>query len=128
MSSVNRIIIIGRLGRDPELFMSKNNLEIVKFSLSNDVKSKDGTEETQWHNVRVFGKQASSCNTYLRKGDLCCVEGRMEARRFEHKGEKRVMHSVIAERVTFLGKSKRRREEESQAQTQTQVDQELSVF
>lgn len=125
MSSVNRIIIIGRLGRDPELTLSKNNLELVKFSLSNDVRSKDGTEKTQWHNVRVFGKQASTCNSYLRKGDLCCVEGRVEARPFEHKGEKRVSHSVIAERVTFLGKSRRRREED--AETQKQVELELSL-
>ena len=118
MSSVNRVIIIGRLGRDPELHVTKNNLEIVNFSLSNDVRTKEGPGETQWHKVRVFGKQASICNKHLRKGDLCCVEGRIEARRFEHKGEKRVMHSVLAERVTFLGKSKRRRREELESKDQ----------
>lgn len=113
--SFNKTIIIGRLGDNPEFTETKRlNLETVKpletakFKLSNTV-IKDGKEEIQWHDLAAFGKQAILCHDYLHKGDLCCVEGRLDRRHYESQdGEEIFKTTIIAERITFLSSSKRK--------------------
>jgi single-strand DNA-binding protein len=113
--SFNQTIIIGRLGNDPEMSETKrlnpetgNPLEIAKFKLSNTV-IKDGKEEIQWHDLAAFGKQAILCHDYLHKGDLCCVEGRLDRQHYKSQdGEEIFKTTIIAEHITFLSPSKRK--------------------
>lgn len=111
----NKTIIIGRLGNDPEFTETKRlnpetgkPLEIAKFKLSNTV-IKDGKEEIQWHDLATFGKQAILCHDYLHKGDLCCVEGRLDRQHYKSQdGEEIFKTTIIAEHITFLSSSKRK--------------------
>ena len=96
----NRTIIIGRLGCDPELKQGQKT-EYALFSLLNS-SFRDGQEEVQSHRICAFGKQAHVCHDYLRKGDLCCIEGRLESETYLHKGETLYKQKIIAERITFL--------------------------
>ncbi|MBO4349911.1 MAG: single-stranded DNA-binding protein [Proteobacteria bacterium] len=99
-NTYNKTIIIGRLARDPELNQGKKT-EYVNFNLSNST-FRDGKEEVQWHRICAFGKQATLCHDHLHKGDLCCVEGRIDNRSYEKDGQKRYFQSIIAEKITFL--------------------------
>ena len=99
-NTYNKTIIIGRLARDPEYKQGKKT-EYVNFNLSNST-FRDGKEEVQWHHICAFGKQANLCHDHLHKGDLCCIEGRIDNRSYEKDGQKRYFQSIIAEKVTFL--------------------------
>ncbi len=104
-NSLNKTIIIGRLGMDPELRQG-NKTQFTRFRLANTTFS-NGQNEVQWHNICAFGKQAQICSKQLHKGDLCCIEGHLDNRSYEKNGEKRYMNSIVAENVTFLGTSRR---------------------
>lgn len=108
----NRIIIIGRLGKDPEL-KSNGKTEYASFCLSNTI-LKDGEEVVQWHDIIAVGKQAKVCHEHMHKGDLCCIEGRLDRKTYEKDGDTKYCTAVIAERVTFLS-SKPRTEEPNPA-------------
>ncbi|MCL2326806.1 MAG: single-stranded DNA-binding protein [Proteobacteria bacterium] len=108
--SMSKAIIIGRLGRDPELKITAGNLEITTFPMCSHVKKSGGREEAHWHNVTVFGKQANNCQKYLHKGALCCVEGRLETRSYEKEGKRHTTHGIVAERVTFLSSPRKKAE------------------
>lgn len=103
--SINKAILIGRLGMDPELKQGSKT-EFVKFVIGNPA-SKNGKEEMQWHHICAFGKQAQLCHNYLHKGDLCCIEGRLDSSSYVKNGEKRYFQSIIAESVTFLTPKRR---------------------
>jgi single-strand DNA-binding protein len=121
-NSYNKTIIIGRLGHDPELKQGPN-AQYTRFSICHQSVTKDGHEETQWHKVCAFGKQATICHNYLHKGDLCCIEGHLDARSYEKNGEKRVSNDIIAERITFLSTKRR-----SDGVKKERVEDELSVM
>ena len=104
--SYNKTIIIGRLGFDPELKQGKTTA-YTRFSLSNNNVSKEGQSEVQWHKICAFGKQADLCHKYLHKGDLCCIEGRLDSRSYEKNGQKQYTSSIIAERITFLNNKRK---------------------
>lgn len=104
-ATLNKTIIIGRLGNDPEVRQSSRT-DVARFSLCNTV-VRDGREDAQWHRICAFGRQAQMCGKYLHKGDLCCVEGRLDVNQVEKDGEKRTYHTIIAERVTFLSSSRK---------------------
>ena len=104
-NTFNRTIIIGRLGHDPELKQGPK-AEFARFSLSNST-FRDGQEEVQWHSICAFGKQARLCHDHLHKGDLCCIEGRLDKRGYLKNGEKHYSQIIIADHITFLS-SKRR--------------------
>lgn len=107
---LNKTIVIGRLGFDPEL-KSGTKSDYTIFSLCNST-IVDGKENVQWHRICAFGKQAQLCHQYLRKGDLCCVEGRIDCKTYDSDGGPRTMHSIVAERVVFL--SSKRRQNQNQ--------------
>lgn len=98
--SLNKAIIVGRLGKDPELRQGPK-FQYADFDISNTSFS-NGQEEVQWHRIRSFGRQAEIVHEYLHKGDLCCIEGRIDDQTYEKDGEKRFSQSIIAERITFL--------------------------
>jgi single-strand DNA-binding protein len=104
MGTMNKVILIGRLGKDPEERTTSSGLRVSSFSLATDVyHNGNGGKTTEWHRIAVFGKTAEQCNQYLKKGRLICIEGNLQTRSWENPpGEKHYMTEVVASRVTFL--------------------------
>jgi single-strand DNA-binding protein len=104
---MNKILLIGRLGADPELTYSDKGNAKARLSLatSEHFTDRDGNkkESTQWHRVIVWGKQAEACGRYLAKGRQVAVEGRVEYRSYEKDGQTRYVTEVNAVHVEFLG-------------------------
>ncbi len=108
MGSVNKVILIGNLGADPELKYTPSNRPVCNLSIAtNEVwKDKNGQkqEKTEWHRVNVWGESAEHCSKYLAKGRTVYVEGRLQTRSWDDKeGKKRYSTEVVADRVVFLG-------------------------
>lgn len=105
-----QIIVVGYLGRDPEMRFTDGGDAVTSFSVatSKHWKDKDGNkqEETTWHNVSVWGNQAGPCNQYLHKGDPVLVKGQAKARAYSDKndGSPRSSLDVRADQVQFLPK------------------------
>jgi single-strand DNA-binding protein len=109
MRGVNKVILIGNLGKDPELRYLPSGGPVVKFSLATGArwKDKDGQlqERTDWHNIVAFGRTAEVCNEYLKKGSPIYVEGRIQTRSYDDRdGNKRWMTEIIAQSVNMLGR------------------------
>lgn len=108
MGSLNRVILIGNLGRDPEVKYLPSGQAVANFTMATNErwKGKDGQmqERTEWHRIVVYGKSAENCGEYLSKGRTVCVEGRLQTREWEDKnGQKRSTTEVVANSVVFLG-------------------------
>ncbi len=107
MGSVNKVILIGNLGADPELKYTPSqrplcNLRIATTEVYKD-KSGQRQEKTEWHRVTVWGDQAENCNKYLSKGRSVYIEGRLQTRSYDKDGQKHYATDVVADRVVFLG-------------------------
>lgn len=97
---MNKVILIGRLTKNPELRFTSSNIAVTTFSLAVD---RIGSEETDFIDIVVWRKQAENCNKYLEKGSKVAVEGSIQKRSYENKnGEKRYLTEVVAENVQFL--------------------------
>ena len=112
MASVNRVTLIGNLGRDPELRYTQSGQAVTNFSVATNEKwkDKDGQlqERTEWHRINVWGKSAENCAQYLSKGRSVYIEGRLQTRDWEDReGNKRQTTEVVAQRVQFLGGGKK---------------------
>ncbi len=108
MGSVNKVILIGNLGADPELKYTPSNRPVCNLSIAtNEVfKDKSGArqERTEWHRVTVWSEQAENCAKYLAKGRMAYIEGRLQTRSWDDKeGKKRYSTEIVADRVVFLG-------------------------
>lgn len=108
MAGVNKAILVGNLGRDPELRQTPNGQAVVNFTLATSEswtdKSGERQERTEWHRIVVWGRQAEMCNQYLSKGRTVYVEGRIQTREWEDKdGNKRYTTEINASNVTFIG-------------------------
>jgi len=108
MASVNKIILVGNLGTDPELRKTKDGTSVCGFSLatSDQWRSKTGEkkEKTEWHKIKVWGAQGESCSTYLKKGRQVYIEGKVEYRKWEDKEHQmKYTTEIKAETVQFLG-------------------------
>lgn len=102
MSGVNKVILVGRLGSNPET-KEFSDSKVCNFSMATSKKFKD-EEKTEWHKVSVWGKLADVCSTYLEKGRQVYVEGELRTRSWEtEQGEKRYSTEVVANTVQFLG-------------------------
>lgn len=106
--SVNKVILIGNLGKDPEVRYTANGRAVARFPIAtSDVwNDTDGNrqERTEWHNIIVWGKQGETCAQYLAKGRQVFVEGSIRSRSFDDKnGNKRYITEIVAQRVRFLG-------------------------
>jgi single-strand DNA-binding protein len=105
---VNKVILIGNLGRDPEVRFTPSGQAVARFSVATTERWRDQQgqpqERTEWHNVVVWGKQAEACGQYLAKGRQVYVEGRIQSRSYDDKdGNKRTVVEIIAQTVRFLG-------------------------
>ncbi len=109
MASLNKIILIGNLGSDPEMRFTPNGKAVTSFRLATNYRyttsAGESREETDWFRITVFGKQAEQCNQFLTKGRQVYVEGRLHARNWQGQdGQMRTSLEVTANRVLFLGK------------------------
>jgi single-strand DNA-binding protein len=107
MASVNKVILIGTLGRDPEMRFTQGGTAVCTLNLATNRKyknkSEDLVEETEWHKVTVWGKSAEHCNQFLAKGKQAYVEGRLHTSSYEDKeGVKKYSTEVIADQVLFM--------------------------
>jgi len=107
MASINKVILIGNLGRDPELRYTQGGSAVTNFTLATNEKwrDKDGNnqERTEWHRIVVWGRSAENCAQYLQKGSSVFVEGRLQTREWEDKeGHKRQTTEINAASVQFL--------------------------
>lgn len=106
MTSLNKVLIMGHLGQDPELRHTQNQVPVANFSMATkEVSMKEGqkVETTEWHKVIVWNKMAENCAKYLKKGSGVFVEGRIQTRHWEDKsGQKRSSVEIIAHNVQFL--------------------------
>jgi single-strand DNA-binding protein len=106
--SVNKAILIGRLGKDPELRYTQSGSGVASFSLATDRswKGQDGQKqrETTWHNIVVWGKRAEVVKEYLTKGQQIYIEGRIVNRSYDDKeGNKKYISEIVLEDFAFLG-------------------------
>ena len=104
---VNKAILIGRLGKDPEVRYTPDGAMVTNFNLATDEQWKDKNGEkvqkTEWHRIVTFGKLAEICGNYLVKGKLIFVEGRIQTRSWEDKdGVKRFTTEIIASNMQML--------------------------
>jgi single-strand DNA-binding protein len=105
---VNKAIIVGNLGKDPEVRFTPSGRAVAKFSVATTERWTDQQgqkqEKTEWHNIVVWGKQAEICGQYLAKGRQVYIEGRITNRSYDDKdGNKRYITEIIAQNVRFLG-------------------------
>ena len=105
---MNKAILIGNLGRDPEFKHSQDGGAIAKFSIATSEKWKDKEtgepqERTEWHRITAFGKLAEICREFLSKGRQVCIEGRIQTSSWEKDGDKRYSTEIIASNMKMLG-------------------------
>ncbi len=117
MASVNKAILIGNLGRDPELRYTPSGQPVASFPLATTSrwKDKEGNlqERTEWHRVVVWGRQAEISGEYLKKGSPVYIEGRIQTRSWDDKdGNKRYVTEIVAYRMQLLGRKGETYEEE----------------
>jgi single-strand DNA-binding protein len=108
MASVNKVILIGNLGRDPEVRYLPSGDAVANLRVATTEKWKDKSgemqEQTEWHSVAFFGRQAEICGEYLRKGSSVYVEGRLQTRKWTDKeGKDRYTTEIRGERMQMLG-------------------------
>lgn len=105
---VNKVIILGRLGSDPELRQTSGGASVANFSLATTEKWTDKSGEkkshTEWHRIVVWGKLADVCSTFLRKGKQAYVEGKLQTREWQDKdGQTKYTTEIVASSVQFVG-------------------------
>jgi single-strand DNA-binding protein len=110
MGSVNKVILVGNLGKDPEIKYIKENMPVTKFPLATTerIKNQNGEWEdgkTEWHNIVMWYKQAEIAEKYLKKGKQIYLEGRIRTNSWEDdKGEKKYRTEIIADNFMMLGR------------------------
>ena len=134
---VNKIFIVGRLARDPEIRYTKNGSAIANMTVATDESftGSDGNkvERTEWHRVTVFGKMAENCGNYLGKGSLVHVEGSLATRKWQDQnGQDRYTTEIKAQRVQFLdrrdqdgGQQRQGRQQQTRGSEQDYQDQDV---
>jgi len=108
MAGVNRVHIIGNLGKDPDITYLQDGTAVAKFSVATSEEWKDKNsgekkEKTEWHRIVIFGKLAEICGEYLNKGDQVYVEGRLQTRSWEQDGITRYSTEIKADQMRMLG-------------------------
>jgi len=109
--AINKVILLGNLGKDPEMRATASGMQVARFSLATSERRKDQSgqqvEHTEWHNIVAFGKTAELCQRYLKKGRQVYIEGRIRTNKWQDKeGKDRYTTEVIADNVQFVGGGK----------------------
>ncbi|MBI5887041.1 MAG: single-stranded DNA-binding protein [Deltaproteobacteria bacterium] len=104
---VNKVILVGNLGKDPEIRYTTSGMAVAKFSLAtSETRTKDGQKEekTEWHNIVAFGKLAEICGEYLAKGKQIYIDGKIQYRSYDDKeGNKKYITEIVANEMRMLG-------------------------
>lgn len=108
MASLNKVMLIGNLGKDPDIRYTEGGTAVANFSLATAEKYKnkagDYEEKTEWHNITAWGKLAEICGDYLAKGKQVYIEGRLETRKWTDKeGNDRYTTGINADKMVMLG-------------------------
>ncbi|MGC1240840.1 MAG: single-stranded DNA-binding protein [Chryseosolibacter sp.] len=108
MSGVNKVILVGRLGKDPEVRNLENGVSVANFTMATSESYKDRTtgekkEVTEWHNIVLWRGLAEVSQKYLHKGDLVYIEGKLRTRSWEKEGVTRYTTEIVADNMTMLG-------------------------
>ena len=107
MASVNKVILVGNLGRDPEVRFMPNGEAVCNFSIATTENWKDKSgvkqEKTEWHNIVMYRKLAEIAGEYLKKGRPVYVEGRLQTRKWEKDGVTRYSTEIVADSMQMLG-------------------------
>ncbi len=108
MAGLNKVMLIGNLGRDPEIRYSQQGLAVVNFSIATseqwtDKNTGERQEKTEWHRVVAFGKPAEILEKYLSKGSQVYIEGRLQTRNYEKEGQTHYITEVVVNNFQFLG-------------------------
>jgi len=104
--SVNKVILVGNLGKDPELRYTPSGAAVATFSLAttNPFKDREGNRQTEWHNIVAWRQLAEICGKYLHKGKQVYIEGRIQTRSYDDRdGNKRYITEIVAEQMQMLG-------------------------
>jgi len=106
--SVNKVMILGNLGADPELRYTQNQNAVATLRIATNERRKNAegewVDQTEWHSIVVWGKQAENCAQYLSKGRQAFVEGRLQTRKWQDKeGRDRYTTEIVAQNVQFIG-------------------------
>jgi single-strand DNA-binding protein len=105
---INKVILVGRLGKDPEIRSTPNGNNVAKFTIATDERYTDKAgekqERTEWHNITAWGKLAEICGQYLRKGKLVYIEGSIRTDSWDDKesGQKRYRTEIVANTMKML--------------------------
>jgi len=107
MAGLNQVLLVGNLGKDPEISTIPSGAIVAKFSLATTESYQDKvtgqkTEKTEWHNIIVWNKTAENCAKYLKKGSKALVQGKLQTRSYEKDGVKKYATEIIANNVQFL--------------------------
>jgi single-strand DNA-binding protein len=105
---INKVILLGNLGKDPEVRVTPQGMTIARFSLATGERKKDQSgqwvDHTEWHNVVTFGRTAENCQKFLKKGRQAFVEGRIRTNKWQDKeGKDRYTTEILADNVQFVG-------------------------
>jgi single-strand DNA-binding protein len=106
--SLNKVILIGNLGKDPEVSYTPSGIAVAKFSMATSEKWKDAegnfVEKTEWHNIVAWRKLAEICGQYLKKGSKAYIEGKLQTRSWDDKntGVKKYMTEIVADNLIML--------------------------
>jgi single-strand DNA-binding protein len=105
---INKVILLGNLGKDPEQRVTPGGMTIVRFSLATGERKKDQSgnwvDHTEWHNIVTFGRTAENCHRFLKKGRQVFVEGRIRTNKWQDKeGKDRYTTEILADNVQFVG-------------------------
>jgi len=108
MAGVNKVILVGRLGKDPEVRTLDNGVKVASFSLAtsesyNDKNTGERKEITEWHNITMWRQLAELAEKYLNKGSQIYLEGRLQTRSYEKDGSTRYSTDIVANQMQFLG-------------------------
>lgn len=123
MASLNKVLIIGHLGKDPESRFLPSGAAVCNFSVATtegwkDKKTGEKQEKTEWHNIVAHGRTAEVCGEYLKKGSKVYIEGRLQTRKWQDKqtGADRYTTEIVADQMQMLGGKQESRQESAPAQ------------
>ena len=104
MSGINKAIIVGRLGKDPDVRATQSGKKCATLSLATSEKYKD-QEKTEWHRIILWEKLAEIAEKYLKKGNLVYIEGKIQTREYESQGVKKYVTEIVANQISLCGGS-----------------------
>lgn len=105
--TVNKVILLGRLGGNPEEIKTKSGVGCCTFTVATNEKTKEGQEKTEWHNIKMFGQQANNAVKYLKKGSQVYIEGKLHTETYEKNNEKRYFTNILVTTINFIDRKEK---------------------